>query len=148
MAEAIQSAVYCWDETVESFLEKFIKSRVCMDFEGCAGFVTLGCRGEELVTRVYYELERVETGKFGQLKKARDPDVRYTREYWTGWTLAYIQYLLDIPFERIFKKLKPMDWYNLYPAYHEMGEHVIASQLIPEITGEEYVIPRWEDYFG
>lgn len=145
MAEAVQSAVYCWGETVESFFDKFIRSGVCLDFEACKGFVTVGCRGEELVTRVYYELEHKETGIFGQLKKARMSEVHHTREYWTGFMIAYMQYMSDVGFEEMFMLIPPEEWYSMYPMYHEMGEHVIASQLMPRITGGEFKVPRWKE---
>lgn len=59
-------------------------------------------------------------------------DVMYldkSPEYWTGWALAYYQWLTDFSFMEILKAVSLEKIIGMYPVYHEMDITKFAEQM-------------------
>jgi hypothetical protein len=141
---ALETAVYAWGETLESFFNKFEGSGLMTDFEDHRAFVTVGCRGEELVAKVYNFIELHKTGKWPRPQYlSRECVEMYTVEYWIGWTLAFVQYLSGLRFSQIFQMVPIEQWRGFYPMYHELGEVSAYNHIMQFIDGSEYVEPEW-----
>ena len=63
----------------------------------------------------------------------------YSPEYWTGWALAYFQWLTKRPFKNIAECITMQEILQLYPTLHEASEekfvetvnHLIRNKNLP-----------------
>jgi hypothetical protein len=124
LAAAVESAVFEWGETVESFLGKFIKSTLADSFSEQAPFVTTGCMGEELVAMVNEKLS-------GLPEEPRQSAgaVCCSEYYWVGYALALFTALSGLPLSAILKVLPSGEWLRMHKLYHEYGDDLLFEKL-------------------
>ena len=65
--------------------------------------------------------------------------VNRSEEYWTGWVLAYYQWMYGISFSKINEKISIRDILALYTPYHEMDIRQVVDKL------DEMMINKDED---
>lgn len=73
-----------------------------------------------------------------------------TREYWSGWILAYLQWETGWPFRWICSNLAADDLLALYPVLHEVSEQKAASVLRSRLaeTRKQTQLQRMRIYAG
>ena len=126
LAVACGNAVSAWDDTLESFFEKFRLSGVMADFEANISYYTDGCLGTELVAKIY---DRYTNGKIHNKRGNPDIDIQKLPEYWVGWALGHYQEVTQRSFDDIFKKISLQDWLEQYPWWHTMGERELFDYV-------------------
>lgn len=101
-------AVNSCGEPLPEFYARFLSSSVAGNIAAGNPRYLCGLSGVELAERVADT-----TGK--PLPEKRPYIDMGSPEYWTGWTLAYIQWYMNVGFKRI----DIMDLYNRYSTLHE-----------------------------
>jgi hypothetical protein len=119
LSVACANAVSAWDDTLESFFEKFKQSGVMPDFEANISFYTDGCSGTELVAKIY---DRYTNGQIYDKRTNSNANMQALPEYWVGWALGHYQEVTGRPFDDILERIPLQDWLEYYPWWHTMGE--------------------------
>lgn len=60
------------------------------------------------------------------------PDEMYidkSEEYWIGWAISYYQWNLGTSFKRLFECVPIIEFYKMYPTYHEMDIETLVEVL-------------------
>ena len=106
--------VYQLGYSIEKFFDLFISSGVSRRFENGDVDLLVGKSGVEIG---YEVLDKT----FGDVQPI---EIEFTanrsEEYWTGWVLAYYQWMHGISFSKINEKVSIRDILALYTPYHEM----------------------------
>ena len=125
---AIENAVTEWDDTLDSFFEKFLMSGLADSFSDQEPFVTTGCTGEELVAMVN---ER--TSGFPQTVRVGGSALSYSEYYWIGYALALFVAERGVSVRQAISMIPLSEWLRLYPTHHEYGDELLLEKLA-EIT--------------
>ena len=126
LAVACGNAVSAWDDTLESFFEKFKHSGVMADFEVGISYYTDGCLGTELVAKIY---DRYTNGQIHNKRGNANVDIQALPEYWVGWALGHYQEVTQRPFDDILERISLHDWLEHYPWWHTMGERELFDYV-------------------
>lgn len=113
MGAMLDYAVGLCGENLELFWARFLISGVAEQFSRRNPRYLCGLSGTELALAV--------ARKTGSPLPDKDPLIDIgSREYWTGWTLAYLQWYLNMPFEEMQQKgLGARELYEVYSPLHE-----------------------------
>ncbi len=126
-------AVYQLGYSIEKFYDLFISSGVARQFENGNVSLLVGKSGIEIG---YEVLDKT----FGDTQPI---EIEFTanrsEEYWTGWVLAYYQWLCGMSFSKINEKISIRDILALYTPYHEMDIRQVVDKL------DEMMIKKDED---
>lgn len=87
----------------DEFMNRFISSGIAAKFERGNPKYVAGMSGVELA-----ELVLETTGTFGENRKEKFHIEQKGREYWSGWILAYYQWITGKRFEDIFENGLPL----------------------------------------
>lgn len=102
--------------SLETIWKLFLGSSLSSSFERGDSKIILGLSGEELAYKVI-----TATGYSNSLiLKEREYSTERTREYWTGWSLAYYQWFTSLSFDEIDSFISIIEILDLYNPYHEM----------------------------
>ncbi len=104
-------AVNVLEYELDTFWDIFLSSDISCRFSAGDASVLVGRSGVELALEVL--------GISGDYKAYVYPEFR-TEEYWTGWALAYYQWITCLTFEQITDLIKIDEIRMLYSPYHEM----------------------------
>lgn len=114
LARMLDYAVYDLQYDMTEFFELFLRSGVAGRFERGETSIVAGRSGVELAYEVMGQVEQ----------RLCSPKPRYTvnrsREYWTGWALAYYQWETGLTFAEIIEHIPINEIRNMYSPYHEM----------------------------
>lgn len=114
LGRMLDYAVYDLKYDIEDFFTLFIISGVSARFEKGDFTVLVGMSGVELAFEV---LERSNA----EYKRIRpNYTVDRSKEFWTGWALAYYQWSTSMRFSEIIRYIPIKDILALYSPYHEM----------------------------
>lgn len=123
LARMFDFAVYDLRYDIEDFFKMFIDSGFAARFERGDFQIIAGKSGVELA----YDVAEI----FGENKRSIKP--KYTadrsKEYWTGWALAYFQWKTGLSFAEIAKYIPIKDVVSLYNPYHEMDIRHFADKM-------------------
>lgn len=113
---------------LETAWQWFLISKMAFRFEQGDCSVLVGLSGVELARAV---LEQA-----GEVVPMQKPSYAYDRspEYWTGWALAYYQWLTSLRFAEIEQAVSITKVRLLYTPYHEMDVTAVCRQ-------DERVVP-------
>lgn len=125
LATMFDYAVWDLELDIDRYSELFVVSGLADRFGSGDPSVISGMSGIELARRVI-----VTTGANVELKPPRMTENR-SREYWTGWALAYYQWFSAHRLRDIFAAIKPSHIRALYSPYHEMA----LSQFCDKMEG-------------
>ncbi|MBP5773477.1 MAG: XRE family transcriptional regulator [Eubacterium sp.] len=103
--------VYDVEMDLSDYWERFIDSDVCRGFEIGSSRIVAGKSGIEMA----YDVLGKEYWKI-----QREPVTYRSPEYWTGWAIAYYQWLTGIKFKDITDLVSIEEIKNLYFPYHEI----------------------------
>ena len=114
LGRMLDFAVYDLKYDITEFFDRFIRSGVAERFETGDFSVIVGMSGVELA---YEVLEQS-----GVESKRIKPNytVDRSKEFWTGWALAYYQWATSMSFAEIVRYVPIKDMLALYLPYHEM----------------------------
>ena len=125
--------VYQLGYSIEKFFDLFISSGVSRRFENGDVDLLVGKSGVEIGDEV---LDKT----FGDVQPIEiEFTVNRSEEYWTGWVLAYYQWMYGISFSKINEKISIRDILALYTPYHEMDIRQVVDKL------DEMMINKDED---
>ena len=123
LGRMLDFAVYDLKYTLHDFFELFIASGVADRFEHGDFTVLVGKSGIELA---YMVLDAAEAG---YQRVSPRFTVGRSKEYWTGWALAYYQWFTAMRFADILKAVSIEDICALYSPYHEMDIRHFVERL-------------------
>jgi hypothetical protein len=108
---------------LETAWQWFLISKMAFRFEQGDYSVLVGLSGVELARAV---LEQA-----GEVVPMQKPSYAYDRspEYWTGWALAYYQWLTSLCFAEIEQAVSITKVRLLYTPYHEMDVRQFADKM-------------------
>ena len=108
---------------LETAWQWFVTSELSARFEQGDCSVLVGLSGVELARAV---LEQA-----GEAAPMQKPSYAYDRspEYWTGWALAYYQWLTSLRFAEIEQAVSITKVRLLYTPYHEMDVRQFADKM-------------------
>ncbi len=123
LGRMLDFAVHDLKYDIEEFFELFIRSGVAERFEDGDFRILVGMSGAELA----YEVLDSAGIKHARIK----PTYTFNRseEYWTGWALAYYQWLNFMSFEEIIRSIPIKDVQALYSPYHEMDIRQFVDKM-------------------
>ena len=131
MGEMLDYAVNVCHMDIEEFWGLFLASGLADEFGKGSPKVISGISGTEMV---YQVLDRAGLGEQEfpiQVEYAR------SREYWSGWILAYYQWLSGKSFKDIYAGMDMREIQRLYPTLHEAAEEKfveVANRIIEKNT--------------
>ena len=123
MAHMLDYVVYDLQYDMGDFFQLFIESGMARRFEKGDSRTIAGCSGIELAREV---LEK--SGRFATAEEPRYVANR-SREYWTGYVLAYYQWLSGKSFAEITDKVSVEQIRELYSPYHEMDIRQFTERM-------------------
>jgi len=144
IGEMIDYAVYDLNYSLKEYWDLFINSHVCEEFERGNVKYNAGMSGIELCLSTIYE----KTGKWLLTESTRD--INCSKEYWTGWALAYIQHHMNYSFHRLAEfRLGATDVIESY-IFHESDirkfEEFAQKRISFELQNEENRLKRMRKY--
>lgn len=114
LGRMLDFAVYDLKYDITEFFDMFIVSGVAFEFESGEAGILAGKSGVELA---YEVLDRVK----GNTKRVTPKfTANRSEEYWTGWALAYYQWMTGLSFSEILQYVPINEIKALYSPYHEM----------------------------
>ena len=121
LADAADYAVIDLDVPIDDFFSFFAASEWARRIERGDRPTILGISGIELAQNVLSD-------KIGQheFRSARE-SLHRTKAYWTGWILAYYQWVSRRTFREILQALPASTIERMYGVYHEAPEERFAS---------------------
>lgn len=131
MGEMVDYAVNVCDMDIEEFWQLFLSSGLAEEFGKGSPKVVSGTSGTEMVYQVFEKSGLSEKDFPIQIEYAR------SREYWSGWILAYYQWLTGKSFKDIHKGLDMKEIQRLYPTLHEASEEKfveVADRILAEYS--------------
>lgn len=123
MAYMLDYVVYDLHYDIGEFFQLFIETGMARRFEKGDSRTVAGCSGIELAREV---LEK--SGRFATAEEPRYVANR-SREYWTGYVLAYYQWLSGKSFAEITDKVSVEQIRELYSPYHEMDIRQFTERM-------------------
>lgn len=123
LGRMLDFAVYDLEYDIAEFFELFLKSGAATRFENGDFEVLVGMSGVELA---YEVLERS-----GLAHERVKPNyaVNRSEEFWTGWALAYYQWMTNMKFSEIVKYVPIKEIEALYSPYHEMDIRQFVDRM-------------------
>lgn len=123
LGRMLDFAVYDLKYDIADFFDLFIKSGIAKRFETGDYSLIAGMSGVELA---YEVLE-----KSGTMYEHIQPiyTVERSKEFWTGWALAYYQWETVINFAEIIRYIPIKDIMALYAPYHEMDIRQFVDKM-------------------
>ena len=115
LATMFDYAVWDLGLDIDRYADLFVVSGLADRFSAGDPSIVCGLSGIELARRVIDK-----TGADIELKPPR-PSENRSREFWTGWALAYYQWFSGHRLRNIFAAVKPSNIRALYSPYHEMS---------------------------
>lgn len=131
MGEMVDYAVNVCHMDIEEFWKLFLASGWADEFAKGSPKAVCGMSGTEMAYAVF--------DKSGMSDMEFPIQIEYerSREYWSGWILAYYQWLTGKNFKDIHKALDMKEIQRLYPTLHEASEEKfveVANRIIAENT--------------
>ena len=123
LGRMLDFAVYDLKYDISEFFDLFIKSGIAKRFENGDFTVIVGMSGVELAYEVLeqsgMEIERIKPNYTASRSK----------EFWTGWALAYYQWETSMRFSKIVQYVPIKDIIALYQPYHEMDIRQFVDKM-------------------
>lgn len=120
----LDTAVHGCDCRLEDFYRLFLAHPLAVRFGAGDPSVVAGRSGEELAFEVMGEVPAALAGQ-----GAWRPRGKASREYWTGWALAFYQWASGAPFHVIQERVAVEEVRALYRPYHEMDIRQFCDRM-------------------
>lgn len=123
LGRMLDFAVYDLNYDIEDFFDLFIQSDMAARFETGDYSVLVGMSGVELA----YEVLKQSGMEYEPIKPTYS--VNRSKEFWTGWALAYFQWETSMRFTEIERYIPIQDVMALYSPYHEMDIRQFVDKM-------------------
>ena len=123
LGRMLDFAVYDLKYDIDDFFNLFIRSGVAKRFENGDFAVVVGMSGVELA----YEV--LEQSRMGSERIKPNYTISRSKEFWTGWALAYYQWETSMSFAEIVRYIPIKDVRALYQPYHEMDIRQFVDKM-------------------
>ena len=123
LGRMLDFAVYDLKYDIDDFFNLFIRSGVAKRFETGDFAVVVGMSGVELA----YEV--LEQSRMGSERIKPNYTISRSKEFWTGWALAYYQWETSMSFAEIVRYIPIKDVRALYQPYHEMDIRQFVDKM-------------------
>ena len=123
LGRMLDFAVYDLKLDLTEFFDLFISSGIAARFEQGDYTVIVGVSGVELAYKVLEE----SAIEFVRIKPHYTAD--RSAEYWTGWALAYYQWVTSLKFSEIIRFAPIKMILSLYTPYHEMDVRQFCDKM-------------------
>ena len=120
MGAMLQYAVYDCNMRLSDFYEAFLKSSLSERFAKGDLYVIAGMSGVEIAIEVLHVSDEFVKPSYYSGK---------SQEYWTGWVLAYYQWLCGKSFREIEREIPIEKIMSLYNPYHEMDITQVMAKI-------------------
>ena len=117
MGGMIDFAVYGLDSSLADFYNAFLDSKYCIRVERADSKTVMGRSGIELC---YDILGRESIDSDAMNAYTAHAISQRSQEYWTGWAVAYYQWLTSLAYREINEVRDINDIAAMYSVYHEM----------------------------
>lgn len=114
LANSMDYAVHTLGYSLEEYYKMFVQSDIAYRFANGDPFYISGCSGIELALSVVEK----NTGRYEYKERLYGPGK--SKEYWTGWAIAYYQWHCGCDFLRLEKEIPISTVFLMYDKYHEM----------------------------
>lgn len=111
LGEMLDFATYDLKYPLDDFWGKFLSSNESRRFERGESSILAGKSGVEIAYDVIMDELRTIKPRFVKNR---------SKEYWTGWALAYFQWESGLSFLKITETIPIVEISNMYHPYHEM----------------------------
>ena len=123
LAHMLDCAVNQYEMDLETFYALFLISSVADRFQNGDCAVIAGRSGAELFEEVMAECGAEHDNKTMSFHEER------SREYWTGWALAYYQWHSGLTFMQIDKAVQIKIIRDMHTPYHEMDIRLFCDEM-------------------
>lgn len=123
LGRMLDFAVYDLKYDIANFFELFLTSGVASKFESGDFHILVGMSGVE----VAYEV--LEKANVSVERIQPNYAVNRSKEYWTGWALAYYQWETGLHFSEIVRYIPIKEIMALYSPYHEMDIRQFVDKM-------------------
>lgn len=134
LGSMLDYSVYGLKYSVSDFYQLFLDSNYARGIEKGNSKIIMGTSGTELC---YDILGSMELDKNNIEEFENHAIAGRSREYWTGWALAYYQWNTSFSFDEINSVSKVDDIIRMYPKYHEMDINHFVDKM-NELYKEKY----------
>lgn len=131
LGHMIDFAVNTCEIDLEKYVQMFLATDVCEQFETGNPAYIAGKSGCELVRLVLWEIKEQEIEEIDVMYMDRSP------EYWTGWILAYYTWLRNYKFAHVFKAVPADEILCMYDTLHE-ADISKTVEILDERLAEYY----------
>lgn len=111
---------------LQDFWGFFTVSEACRGIEGGMPWALVGMTGEEMALRACWQVGlRVDDGTLTLARQAQTGTsipLALSREYWCGYSLAFLQWHTGMTFSQIDQRLPIAEVAAMYPTFHEESE--------------------------
>jgi DNA-binding XRE family transcriptional regulator len=118
LGRMLDYAVYDLNYSLADFWACFLKSPIITRFERGEPSIVVGKSGVELV----YEI-------LGYQEVSPTYSINRSKEYWTGWAIAYFQWQTGLSFQDITNQVSIDEICSLYSPYHEMDIRQFCDKM-------------------
>lgn len=112
--------------SLQDFWGLFTASEACRGIEGGMPWALVGLSGEEMALRACWQAGlRVDEGASTaaqQVESGAPIPLALSREYWCGYSLAFLQWHTGMTFSQIDQRLPITNVAAMYPTFHEESE--------------------------
>ena len=112
--------------SLDGFYDQFLSSSIAVRFAAGEPAIVAGRSGKELAIDVLCDGDYQ---RCSQLPLSWTPSYAPTREYWTGWALAFYQWASGSTFSAIQKRASISQIRSMYTPYHEMDIRQFCDHL-------------------
>ena len=123
LANSLDYAVHTLGYTLEEYYQMFVHSDVAYRFANGDPFYISGRSGIELALLVVEK----NTGRYEYKERLYGPGK--SKEYWTGWAIAYYQWHCGCDFLRLEKEIPISTVFLMYDKYHEMDINHFVNRM-------------------
>ena len=112
--------------SLEDFFDMFLACDISKRFEWGEPAMVAGKSGKELALEV---LSQHDASNVSRMPLSWMPSFSASREYWTGWALAYYQWASGNTFSAIQARVSILQIRSMYTPYHEMDIRQFCDYL-------------------
>lgn len=123
LGRMLDFAVYDLKYDIAEFFRLFIKSGISARFETGDFSLLVGMSGVELAYKV------LEQSDIEYMRIKPKYTLNRSKEFWTGWALAYYQWETSLSFAEIAQYIPIKDIQALYSPYHEMDIRQFVDKM-------------------
>lgn len=147
LALMLDFAVYGLDMELGNFYQRFLDSAWSNKFAAGDSRTLAGMSGIELGMKVM-GIDDSSEENWEKIKTYEEGMHAGSREYWTGWALAYFQWESGMSFQQIEQVIMIEDIRSMYSPYHEMDIQKFCDRMMAyvKLMNKNQSLKRYRQY--